>query len=110
MRTRRLLALLAVAALTAAFLPARSDEPAKKDDPCKTTDGKKTAACAQQEQEQAKPVAFTNDDLERLFGASTAPNVPVAKEATPDYLGAMQEQNDKAASQGQSVEVAKAKL
>ena len=103
MRTRNLLALLAVSVLSAAVLPARSEsEPAKKDDPCKTTDGKKTVACTQQEEAKPKPVAFTNDDLEQMFGPSKAPAVSVeqaAREkggAQPDYLGAMREEQQKA--------------
>jgi len=117
MGTRKLLALLAVSVLSAAFLPARSEsEPAKKDDPCKTTDGKKTVACTQQEEAKPKPVAFTNDDLEQMFGPSKAPAVSVeqaAREkggAQPNALGAMREDQQKAAATGQSVELAKAKL
>lgn len=114
MRTPKILTLLALATLAAfAAMPARADS---KDETCTTKDGKTAPKGDPSCKPADAPVAFTNDDLDRLFGGSSAPNVSVeqatrAKEgAQPDYLGVMREEQRNAAAQAQNIEVAKAKV
>jgi hypothetical protein len=115
MRISKLGSLVALSILAGVLaVPARAESAdEKKDDPCKTTDGKKTAGCPEPAE---KPVAFTNDDLDRLFGNSSSPAVSVdeavrANEgAQPDYLGAMREGQRKEAAAYEGVARARARL
>jgi hypothetical protein len=112
MRPRNLLSLLALVAATVTLAaPPASAEAKEEKKPCEKGDTReecKPAANA--------PVAFTNDDLDRLFGHSSAPAVSVeeatrAKEgAAPDYLGAMQEGQARQMNRDRNVLAARARL
>ena len=121
MRSSKLGSLLALSILVLAA-PARAAEKSDppKDDPCKTTDGKKTVGCPQEPAKIAEKesMAFTNDDLERLFGESDAPTVPAktpkpgsAQAAQAAALGAAASQDAKVPpTPAEAMAIAKAKL
>ena len=111
MRTSKLGSLLALSVLLAVTAHAESSD-AKKDDPCKTIDGKKTAACSEKAAKPAaqKSMSFSNDDLERLFGESTAPPTPVAKGAAKDAAAQPGAPGASTPEQAASVVVLKTKL